>query len=125
MQVTAGVDGLVVTNLDRMAAAPEWRTCAAYASQAAAPELEAHFTLRDGMIQDIKLPADPTNLAWQEELTRLLFKMQPIYTHCEKDPHAYLQHISQALDLPVVMTSHGPTALEKNIFSGSFAPQPG
>ena len=59
------------------------------------------------------MPADPTNLTRQEELTKALFDMQPIYANCKKDKRAYIELISQTLNVPVAITSAGPKALEK------------
>jgi hypothetical protein len=73
-------------------------------------------------ISDIKIPADPTNLGRQETLTNLLFKMRPIYDTGPKDEAAYLDLISQALGVPVFYTSHGPTALDKVIYSNDLGP---
>ena len=123
LRVTGHVDGLVVTNLDRMAAMPEWRVCEAYAHPGTPPNIDEFFAVENSLIRAIKVPADPTDLARQGELTRRLVEMQPVYSSCEKDNAAYLKRISQALGLPVAITSSGPTAREKTMVNENhFSP---
>ncbi len=113
LTVTGKVDGLVITNLDRIAALEQWRICDAYAAPAAAPDIESFFTLQDGRVTGIKVSPDPTNLPNEERRTRLLGQMPPLYTACAPQMDAYLELISETLGAPIVMTSAGPTALEK------------
>jgi len=120
LNVTGKVDGLVVTNLDRMAAIDEWQTCNRYETSENPSFVSDYFDLDDGWGRDIKVPPDPTDLEKQEALTNILFKMRPIYSTCQKDEKVYLQLISQALGMPVLYTSHGPTALEKEINTFTF-----
>ena len=116
LNVTGKVDGLVVTNLDRMDSLPEWRTCNRYAGPDARPHLQEYFDLRGPWIRDIKVPPDPTDLAKQEELTRLLSTMRPVYDVWPKDLDAYLELISETRGAPIAITSRGPTTLDKETF---------
>ena len=75
--------------------------------------MKNYFAFDGDQIKDIKVPADPTDLIKQEELTRSLLKLQPVYDNCEKDTNDYLELISRTLGLPIALTSFGPTALEK------------
>jgi hypothetical protein len=43
-------------------------------------------------------------------------EMQPVYRQCDRDRAAYLELISQELNLPIAMTSYGPTAREKDAY---------
>jgi len=115
-EVCGEIDGLAVTNLDRLDEMPEWRTCNEY--EGVADEADAaEFFEQDGeRVTGIKVPADPTDLARMERLTRLLMKARPVYKQHEKDKNAYLEMISERLGLPVAMTSSGPTAVEKEYF---------
>ncbi len=123
LRVAGQVDGLAVTNLDRMADIPSWQVCDAYRCPAASPSTADFFDRRDGVCADIKVPEDPTDLARQERLSRLLMEMQPVYDLCERDLDAYLAGFSERLGLPVVLTSSGPTAGEKG-FSPNMPPCP-
>jgi adenylosuccinate synthase len=113
LAVTGKVDGLAITNLDRLDAISELRTCDFYKYSGQAVNVAEYFELQGSAISKIKVPADPTDLTRQEELTKLLFDMQPIYAGCIKDKRAYVELISQTLNVPVAVTSFGPTALEK------------
>ncbi len=113
LAVTGKVDGLAITNLDRLDDISEWRTCDLYKYLGQAVNVAEYFELQDSAISKIKVPADPTDLARQEELTKLLFDMQPTYEDFEKDKRTYVEFISQTLNIPVAITSTGPTALEK------------
>jgi adenylosuccinate synthase len=114
LSVIGNVDGLVVTNLDRMDAIAEWRVCEQYQSAEKYPNLGEYFDLEDDLIGSIKVPADPTDLIRQAQLTRLLMSMKPVYKDCERSRPDYLALISERLQLPIVITSAGPTALQKS-----------
>jgi adenylosuccinate synthase len=117
LKITGKVDGLVVTNLDRMSAMDEWFVCIRYQTSLDLSITSDYFDVEGGNIKDIKIPADPTNLVRQETLTNLLFKMRPIYGTNQRDETTYLELISQALDAPIAMTSFGPTAMDKDLIS--------
>ena len=118
LKVTGRVDGLVITNLDRLDEIPHWRFCDSYqfsGDQTQAADAE-FFDFQGQQICDLKVLPDPTDLGKQETLTRLLMEVQPNYSNCERNQNSYLELISQKLNLPVTVTSHGPTAQEKNYF---------
>ena len=113
LDVVGGVDGLVVTHLDRLETLDSWRTCNVYIPPEKTRHLDEFFTLQDGCVRAIKVSADPTDLPRETERTRLLDAMQPIYEACPRNMDTYLGHISETLGFPIAMTSAGPTALEK------------
>jgi adenylosuccinate synthase len=114
LKVTGQVDGLAVTNLDRLDEIPAWRFCDAYQFPGDPAYAAEFFDFQGQQIHSIKIPCDPTDLSKQEALTRMLMAMQPVYSDCAKDKDTYLRLISEKLNLPIVMTSSGPTALEKS-----------
>ena len=116
LAVTGNVDGLAITNLDRLDAISEWRTCDLYRYLGKGVNVAKYFELQGSAISKIKVPDDPTNLASQEELTKLLFDMQPVYENCRQDKRAYIELIGQTLSVPVAITSAGPTALQKESY---------
>ncbi len=122
LQVTGAVDGLGITNLDRLEKLPDWRICEAYHYPGDPRELEGFFEHHGSRVTAICVPLDPTDLPRQEKLTRLLLTMRPIYTSCIHDRAAYLELISQKLGLPVTLTSWGPTAREKAILQAERIP---
>ncbi len=122
LKVTGKVDGIVVTNLDRMSTMDGWRVCDQYQTSLEASLARDYFDFEGGDIQDIKVPADPTDLIRQETLTNLLYVMKPIYKTCERDEACLLDMISRIAGAPVLYTSHGPTALDKYQFEYPLSP---
>ena len=116
LQVTGRVDGLVVTNLDRIKAIPDWRVCTGYTYPGAAAELDDDFDRQGALITAIRRPADPTDLVRQEQLTRRLMAVQPVYSDCPHALPAYLEGVCAALGLPIAMTSAGATWREKKYY---------
>jgi adenylosuccinate synthase len=114
--VIGKIDGLVITNLDRMDEIVPWRTCDLYQYMGEKVETADYFDFQGAFITNIKVPEDPTDLIKQEELTNYLLKMGPIYTDCKRDKMSFIECIGEKLNLPVVITSAGPTALEKESF---------
>jgi adenylosuccinate synthase len=121
LKVAGHIDGLVVTHLDRMDSLDKWQYCNRYQTSENSSHVSEYFALDNGWISDIKVSPDPTDLAKQEALTNHLFKMQPVYSPCQKDEKTYLELISQELGLPIVLTSHGSTALDKEFFPFDYA----
>ena len=97
LEVAGGVDGLALTHLDGSAATPSLRICRSYQCPS-----ERVTRLEPGPFQD---------LAYQEALTVRLQGAQPVL-----DPTApvdWVSAVSAALDVPVVLTSDGPTTADK------------
>jgi adenylosuccinate synthase len=121
LKVIGKVDGLVITNLDRMEAMPQWKICNSYRYTGAKPGISEYFACEDQRVDGINVPADPTNLGKQEELTRLLLEMRPVYTGADRQREAFVDQIGRMLGLPVAVTSHGPTAREKFMYNSTAA----
>jgi adenylosuccinate synthase len=113
LRANGKVDGLVITNLDRMEAIPEWKVCDAYRFPGGKTALSGFFDVEGEFIRDIRLPLEPTDLARQETLTRLLMEMQPVYTNCERAPRSYSEWVGQKLGVPLALLSFGPKAEQK------------
>lgn len=122
LAVTGKIDGLVITNLDRLDEIIEWRVCDLYQYMGDSLKVAEYFDFQGSLIKNIKVPADPTNLIKQEELTTLLLHMRPIYTDCKKDRPSYVESICRTLATPIALTSAGPTALEKDNFLTDIRP---
>lgn len=108
LNVVGGVDGLVVTHLDRLQDTARWRICDRYLSDI--NDLPAHLE-DDG--RNIRVPADPTNLVEQENLTHALMNCQPYYDDIERDLSTFLDVIAEKLGHQILLTSAGYTANEK------------
>ena len=98
VEVCGGVDGIALTHLDVVS--PALRFCSSY-----------DWT-------DRLVPGPVGDLGRQEALTRRLFSTRPRYSPAPVDwPGA----VSTALDTPVVVTSHGPTADAKQVLRPNWA----
>ncbi len=117
LKVAGRIDGLVVTNLDRLNEIGTWQTCNRYQGLQGEPEARNYFAFAGKLARDIRVPDDPTDLARQEGLTRLLFKAQPVYEQCERNVVTYLRQVVESLGLPIAIASCGPTAVEKEAYS--------
>jgi adenylosuccinate synthase len=115
LRVCGAVDALAVSCLDRMEGLEDWRVCTAYHYPGPAAELDGAFEHDGQRVSAIRLPADPTDLAQQEWLTRRLAAMQPVYESWPHSRSAYLSQLEAALGLPIAITSDGPTARDKQI----------
>ena len=93
------LDGLVVSCLDRLATLPEVAVCHRY--------LHASGEIIDTLHRS----AEP-DLAYQETLTTMLGECRPILTKVA-DEEELLEQITQSLQLPILLTSHGETARDK------------
>jgi adenylosuccinate synthase len=103
-RVVGRLDALAVTCLDRAARLPLLQVCEAYCC--------------DGtFLGDIAPSPNPHDLADQERLTRCLERCKPFLREMD-DVTALLDLLTGRLGVPIVLTSSGPTALEKH--DGSF-----
>ncbi|MFC7549590.1 adenylosuccinate synthetase [Plantactinospora sp. GCM10030261] len=100
LEVAGGVDGIALTHLD--VAPPALRVCHAY-----------DWTTR-------LAPGPAGDLDRQAALTRRLLQSTPLYD--EPPPRDWVGAVSDALDTPVVVTSHGPTSADKRVLSGAGLP---
>jgi adenylosuccinate synthase len=94
LAVAGGVDGLALTHLDM--ADERLRICHAYDWT---DRLEA---------------GPPGDLDRQEALTRRLMTSTPCYQPPPDGPAGWVEAVEEQLDIPVALTSHGPTAEDKS-----------
>ncbi len=113
IRATGGVDGLVLTCLDRVANLGTIKYAVAYKYVGDAPrtELEKYFVFDEGNIVDIALPGAPS-IAHQTRLTQLLQECSPIYS--ETTPSELIGVVEDELGVPVHITSQGQTASDKS-----------
>lgn len=112
MDVTGGVDQLLVTGLDR---SQEWKYSTSYQPPQAADLLDFFLLNKQGMVERIKVGAKD-NLDHQGRLTELLLACSPQYYTSEKVSGTQLvSAIEDALCVPVGIVSYGPTAADKQV----------
>lgn len=118
-QVAGQLNCLAVSHLDRLKIIPEWKICVAYQHVGRESGLSEFFIINDGKIVGIKAKPDPDQ-SHQEKLTKLLFHCRPIYRTIEdgiilpKRSDDLLAIVERSLNIPVALTSHGPTADDKH-----------
>ncbi|MBI1298226.1 adenylosuccinate synthetase [bacterium] len=105
--VTAPLDGVAVTCLDRLAGLPEIKICRSYSHEP--------FS-----VDRIQPSANPHNLAYQTQITRALARCTPIYDTVHS-PFDLLPHIADAVAAPVTLISTGETAAHKEAFDTAKA----
>ena len=108
-----GVDGLVITGLDRTEQLPEWRYAAGY-ELPDAEDAARYFDIDgSGTARDIKV-GRYGDKAYTTRLTQLLFDTRPVYdTAPDPTSETVVKMIGSLLDTPVVITSYGPTLDDK------------
>ena len=112
VDVTGGVDQLVVTGLDR---SDGWRYVSCY-KPPAADDLKTYFVLnRQGNVTSIKVGVKG-DLDHQARLTELLQLCTPLYHTSKKvSGTTLLSTIKDAIGVPVRIASYGPTAVDKRV----------
>lgn len=98
-QTIAGADTLAVTHLDRYPSLASQKLCVGYE--------------QGGTTMEFLPLARERDLVHQESLTQLLQSVRPIYEPAPATETEFLARVEQELRLKVSITSHGPTALDK------------
>jgi len=110
LDVAGPVDALALTHLDRLAALPGWRVCHSYRYDGPDSTLDPWFEGSAGAISGIK-PRRPVDLDHQAALARHLFACAPRYQTVAQA--GVVPYLEAALGVPVILTSHGPSAGDK------------
>lgn len=124
LAVSGGVDSLAITNLDRLASIPRTKIAVAYRVPKGVRSHESGAIAlarpdgQDDLVDRLLVKKNLTDLTYQEALTRLLQSATPVYQAVSKNTNEYLQLIERDLTIPVSITSHGPTALDKRLRAG-------
>ena len=110
-----GVDGLVITGLDRTEKLPQWKCAVGYKL----PDVQdagRYFLLdKQGVPHDIRV-GRYGDKAYVTRLGQLLFQAKALYS-APVDPSAdsVIEAIERELKTPVRLTSHGPTVNDKKV----------
>lgn len=108
-----GVDGLVVTGLDRTAELDEWQYAVGYKVSDAADRAGYFLLDRRGIARDILVQPYGAKRR-MARLTELLFAARPLYDMApDSSGDTVVKTIESLLDAPVVLTSYGPTRNDK------------
>lgn len=113
LSAIGGVDGLVITGLDRTANLPEWRYASGYQLAPAADSGRYFVTDESSIARDISV-GRYGDKAYITRLTEHLFGATPIYEMApDSSADMVIKAIESLLDVPVVLTSYGPTLDDK------------
>jgi adenylosuccinate synthase len=103
ISVAGNVDGLAISCLDRFEKLHKWKICVGY------------YHPQYGYIEKI----EPDSLGKQECLTKMLMECRPVYhTFRHRDIHEYLEFLEDKLQVPIALTSRGPTEMDKSSTQG-------
>lgn len=114
-EVVGYLDGLVVTNLDRLSDCDQLQVCDSYEC----PKSPVFEQKRGKTYIKVNRNHD---LEWQESITNALFAARPKYAQISPKARRLstrqnhlIRKIEASLHLPVVLTSFGPTANDKRV----------
>lgn len=119
IQAVGELDGLVVTNIDRVVELPEWKYATGYnvPSDSAAGK---YFDMHGSIARDMKLPQTGSK-EHVEQLGKMLFEAKPVYGSIE-NPSAddVIKTIEREMGERVVLASFGPTINDKKILEDTI-----
>ena len=124
IDVVGRLDCLAITHIDWLESIPEWKICTAYHYQREQKDLPVYFEHEGGRVDKMKV-CRPADLAHQEKLTHRLWSCTPEYLTLspksggrlsKEDRAAYLSLLGEKLAVPIAISSHGPTATDKQCF---------
>ncbi|MGK0289258.1 MAG: adenylosuccinate synthase [bacterium] len=118
IELVPQLDGLAITNLDRLEPFCDIQICEKYHFVGKVDEGFQHFFSFSEVGQNVEVTKIDSNAIHSQEdqkkLTNYLFQCKPIYTKIESwNRKKYLQQLEEKLGLPVIITSSGMTANDK------------
>jgi len=116
IEMTDRPDLLAVSHLDQLAQVPDRKIAVAYRYRGCEPDAGTYVDARDGLIVSLRPSDAPENLDYQERLTRIVERCEPVYRKVHGDDDAFLETIEDELGVPVGLISSGPTFQDKGPF---------
>lgn len=114
MRAARGVDGLVLTNLDRLASVPSVPIATSYDVGVVSPAEADMLIGPQEAVRSFRRKPFLSDLAYQERLTAVLGRAKIRYETVPTTPD-YVSILERELGAPVVLTSYGPTAADKRV----------
>lgn len=117
-KAVGNLDGLVVTNLDCMKKVSSWKVCDSYQYKGKDIDtLHNTFEHQGKKVTSITLPScdQAKNLTLISQRSNILMECEPNYDKIfsGNDAEEYAHWVSDLLNIPLAITSSGPTANEK------------
>jgi adenylosuccinate synthase len=120
-------DLLAVSHLDQIAGVPEARLAMAYrlpgdalaagsdavGASADSPGIGRFVEVQDGLVVRLRPSPAAEDLAYQERLTEIVARCEPVYRAVPSDADRFLDAVEDALGVPIGLASSGPTADDK------------
>jgi adenylosuccinate synthase len=110
-------DLLAVSHLDQLAHAPETRIAVAYRYLGDDRDVQRYVDVEDGLIVRLRPSPFPEDLEYQERLTRIVERCEPVYRTVPGGIDPLLATVQDELGVPVGLVSSGPTFRDKAVFS--------
>jgi adenylosuccinate synthase len=109
LDVTGGVDSLVVTHLDILSHLKRWIYCAGYRVPLDFDHTFIDAAISNGVLKNFHLPPFLT-LAQREKLTQALSTVTPVLETCDTGEGKVIQKIESLIGQPIGIISRGPSA---------------
>jgi adenylosuccinate synthase len=121
LEACGGADGLALTHLDRFGAGVPWRVANAYDLPHKFDALVVRAA--SGRVRGLRLGVH-RDLGHTEQLGEALFAAQPVYEAAHEtggvEPDVATA-VERLVGAPVILTSHGPTADDKQLIGSGFS----
>lgn len=125
LEITGAVDGLALTNLDRLLDLEEVKVCVAYRYNGFYPQfIEEHFICEpidadnSVLITGFKMPPNENRTEFMAQVTRSLSSCEAVYETIEVTPDfldEYTKYLEEKLNTKIVVISTGPKASDKRV----------
>ena len=114
IDVTGGIDSLVVTHLDVLSHLKTWKYCTSYDGQHGFDRTFINYDTHNGTLTNFRIP-NFVPLAQREQFTQALSAAQPMIETCEADTGKVIQKIESLTGQAVSMISCGPSAKDMQV----------
>jgi adenylosuccinate synthase len=116
LEVTGGVDALMVTHLDALSNLQEWKYCAGYRSHPAFDQGFIDHRAFDGVLTKFRIPSF-LSLLERERFTQALCAATPLLETCEPEAGKVVQKLEALIGQPVDLVSRGPIATDVEVLN--------
>ena len=117
LDVTGGVDEVLITHMDILPRLNTWQYCAGYEGLNGLDDLPVDITMKDGLLSDFNLPA-MLSLDQRAQFTQVLSEVQPVIESCAADEGTVILKMEALLGRPVEMVSRGARAGDVEMLKG-------
>lgn len=109
LEVTGGVDNLMITHLDVLPRLEKWKYCLGYKGFYDSYNTSNKLDFSDGILTNLRLPSS-LSLDQREEFTKALFLAKPVLKTCDVDSNMVVRKIESLVGQTIGLVSYGPSA---------------